>query len=145
MDPGQAKAPYGVRKPEYLKQVALGSPSDLTYLVKLADKTHNCESTARIWELGGHKDPHIFWEPFNAGDSCQETWYRGLALALRHVYEKDPDHNKQLEKLLLRFERAVSILFDNRKVLPCNRNAGHKRPHECMAALDSLKPLILAD
>ena len=144
VDPGQPKEPYSVRKPAYLHHVASGSPSNLTYLVKLADKTHNCESTARLWELGGYKDPHNFWEPFNAGDSCQETWYCGLALALRHAYEKDPGCNEQLEKLLLRFERAVSTLFDGRQVLPCNRVAGHPRPHECMAELNILKPQILA-
>ena len=137
VETGKDKGPYGPRKTAYLVHLASAHPSDLTFLVKLADKTHNCEATARVWSREKHKTVSEFWKPFNSGDSCQETWYRSLALALTHVAKKQ-QMNEQHQLLLNRFNTAVSTLFDGRKTEKCTRD------HEHLPAIDTIKRLISA-
>lgn len=121
---GVSKGPYADRKIKYLKDLASMKPSEITFLVKLADKTHNCESTARNWLMQKHATATDYWHHFNAGDACQEKWYRGLAAALTHVANKEPIDD-QMQLLLERFRAAVATLFDGRTIEECGRDHEH--------------------
>lgn len=119
------------RKQNYLSELARFGDTrilDPSVLVALADKVNNCEKTAR--DL--HRHIHVnrlpittFWEDFNAGDSCQEAWYRGLVAGFTSL-DLGTDRARAL---LRRLETAVSELFDGREVVQCTVNHGHQPRH----------------
>ena len=106
------------RKKEYLDKLAGYATKDSlddAVLVALADKVNNCEKTAR--DLHRHLNEknlslESFWSDFNAGDSCQEAWYRGLLAGFESIDLGSP----LADALLRRFREAVGKLFDDRTV-----------------------------
>ena len=113
---------WGSRKRTALEHLAASDPSDPSLLVKLADKTNNCEKTARDFKrwkrTNGTADG--FWDEFNAGDSCQHWWYTGLLEAFRGKFDGTLG-----DTLFRRFERAVGELFGGREVTACQVSHGH--------------------
>ena len=119
------------RKKAYLDKLADYAKEDTlddSVLVALADKVNNCEKTAR--DLLRHiavngKSADTFWEGFNAGDSCQEAWYRGLLDRFKSI-----NFNSQLaDGLVTRLEKAVEALFDDRKIETCAVDHCHEPNH----------------
>ena len=115
---------WGSRKRTALEHLAASDPSDPSLLVKLADKTNNCEKTARDFKrwkrTNGTADG--FWDEFNAGDSCQHWWYTGLLEAFRGKFDGTLG-----DTLFRRFECAVGELFGGREVTACQVSHGHGR------------------
>lgn len=116
------------RKKEYLDKLAGYATKDSlddAVLVALADKVNNCEKTAR--DLHRHLNEKklsldSFWNGFNAGDSCQEAWYRGLLAGFRSI-----NFDSQLaDGLVRRFEKAVEALFDEREIETCKVDHCHE-------------------
>ena len=119
------------RKQTYLAKLdkfATEDTLDDSVLVALADKVNNCEKTARdlrrhLTEKG--QTIETFWEGFNAGDSCQEAWYRGLLAGFDAL-----DLGNDLARALLRrFSLAVNDLFGGREVHTCQANHQHQPRH----------------
>ena len=119
------------RKSKYLDKLAGYATKDLlddSVLVALADKVNNCEKTAR--DLHRHLNEknqslESFWNDFNAGDSCQEAWYRGLLAGFESIDLGSP----LADALLQRFREAVGKLFDQRVVLACEKAHQHSPNH----------------
>ncbi len=119
------------RKSTYLAKLAGYATKDSlddAVLVALADKVNNCEKTAR--DLHRHLNEknqslESFWNDFNAGDSCQEAWYRGLLAGFESIDLGSP----LADALLQRFREAVGKLFDQRVVLACEKAHQHSPNH----------------
>ncbi|MFM1790821.1 MAG: hypothetical protein RLZZ526_1148 [Actinomycetota bacterium] len=115
------------RKQTYLAKLdtfATEGTLDDSVLVALADKVNNCEKTARDLRrhlTGKGQTIETFWSGFNAGDSCQEAWYRGLLAGFRAIDLRSP----LADVLLERFEAAVKALFDERVVIACDKSHQH--------------------
>ena len=123
---------WAKRKDEYLQHLAGLDPlCDASILVALADKVNNCEKTARdirrhLSEAGhtSSADDAIvqFWNKFNAGDSCQEWWYRRL---IEEFEKKIGQDNRLPHNLLLRLVDAYTALFGNRQIIECGNAHQH--------------------
>ena len=119
------------RKQTYLAKLdkfATKDTLDDSVLVALADKVNNCEKTARDLRrhlTGKGQTIETFWEGFNAGDSCQEAWYRGLLAG----FEALDLGNDLACALLRRFSLAVNDLFGRREVHTCQANHQHQPRH----------------
>jgi (p)ppGpp synthase/HD superfamily hydrolase len=87
--PGEAKAPWRIRKAEYLGHLADASESVLK--VSLADKLHNARSI--LVDL--RADGETVWDRFHAGRS-EQAWYYGELLA---IFERRLPQSRNLPDL----------------------------------------------
>jgi (p)ppGpp synthase/HD superfamily hydrolase len=87
--PGEAKAPWRVRKAAYLAHLA--DASEAVLRVSLADKLHNARSI--LVDL--RADGAAVWDRFHAGPG-EQAWYYGELLA---IFERRLPHSRNLPEL----------------------------------------------
>jgi hypothetical protein len=105
------KPEWRFRKERYHAKLAGEPLNDPALLVSLCDKIDNAEDSARDLEALG---PEKFWEPFNAGDSCQQWNYESLY----SIYLARMTGPTVVEPLA-RLRTALDALFGGREILPC--------------------------
>ena len=111
---------WAERKKWYLDFLRKKDPAtDGSVLVALADKVNNCEKTLRDFHEF-KQNPERLWRDFNAGDSCQQWWYRSLLKEFKRKKLKG-----SAGRLVLRFEEAVNELFGDREIIECDRAHQH--------------------
>ena len=98
--PGQSKAPWELRKKNYLRHLATTTPS--AQLVSLADKVHNLRTIV----TGCRHEGETFWDRFNAKKEGTLWYYKSLVVVFDNA--KVPGElAEELRRTLAALERLV--------------------------------------